>query len=271
MIDSSLFGVDIPAGTYAVGDMVQLKAVSGPANVRSGRGAAFLKRITTGTLLNASGSDSLWYVHVKNSDWIDPTISITASLREPTVLDEKNGCNQRGHDCPLTPNSAWEVYAVCARATTTTVANSVYALIDVDYPSVSSIIDPDTLPGIPASIKDERASTTTNAAGTLTTASFEVHNVDIFKAGFEYALEKIESTGSPGYCGFISISNAAGMSGLKRIIPTVTSSQNIKSKIEYASKLVKGPMDIGYLLFDPAGTGGTTTAETVLDFVKRRV
>ena len=47
-IDTSLFAADIPAGTYAVGDVVNLACIDGPANVRSGRGAAKLKPIIAG-------------------------------------------------------------------------------------------------------------------------------------------------------------------------------------------------------------------------------
>ena len=131
-IDSSLFGANIPAATYAVGDRIELGIIEGPAVVRSGRGAAILKRVTTGTLSGLSGALSMWKVYIKNSDWVDPIISATTDLYQVTSLDEKNGCVQRGNNCPLTPNSSWEVYAVCTQAVTTTVANSVFAIMDID-------------------------------------------------------------------------------------------------------------------------------------------
>ena len=272
MIDSTLFAADIATGSYSVGDMIPLKLVEGPGNVRSGRGAAILKRLTTGQLLDASGSSSNWKIYVKNSDWIDPMTSLAASIRAPTALDERTGQIQRGHDCVLTPNSSWEVYAVCTVASTTTVANSIFALIDIDYPSVSSIVNPDELAGIPATIETSHASIPYKAGGTLTTSNPTVVNVDFFKAGFEYALEKVELIGATAGCeGFISISNAAGMAGLKRIMPIVTSPMAIRNKVEYASKLVKGPLDIGFNLFANSATPGTDTVTLFLDFVKRRL
>lgn len=271
MIDSALFGADLPAGTYTKGDIIPLKIVNGPAVVRSGRGAAILKRLTVGTLINASGSLSTWKVVAKNSDWVDPMMSITAPLREPTALDERTGCVQSGNNCPLTPNSSWEVYAICQDTVTTTVANSIFALLDIDYPSVSSIIDPDALTGIPATIESD-FTIDTLASGTLTTGQWFTFNVDIFKAGFEYALQKLELMNATGSQGFVAISNAAGMGGLKRIIPVASHPFNIRNKIEYASKLVKGPMDISIMMFSNTGTAATgTAAEVILDFVKRRV
>jgi len=271
MIDSTLYGADIPAGTYAPGDVVQLSLIDGPANVRSGRGAAKLKRISVGQVSEESGSVSRWKIYTKNSDWVDPTISVTASMRGSTALDEKSGLIQRGHDCDLTENSSWEVWAVCVDTVTTTVANSIYALIDIDYPSVSSIVDPDNLPGIPASIEVVTTGTALKAAGNLVGSTQEVSNVDFFKAGYEYALEKVEAIGTAGFQGFLSISNAAGMGGLKRIMPIASSPLNIRDKIEYASKLVKGPMDIGLNLFIPTLPATTGNLNIVFDFVKRKV
>ena len=272
MIDSTLFGASIPAGTYTRGDVVQLSLVDGPSVVRSGRGSALLKRLTVGQMINASGSVSSWEVHVKNSDWVDDMISLTAPVRELTVLDEKSGCIQRGNDCPLTPNSAWEVYAVCTTGITTTVGNSIFALIDIDYPSVSSIINPDTLPGIPASIKETNAAVAGQGPD-ITSAVWQVVNRDFFKAGYEYALQKVELVGvGIGLQGFVALSNAAGMAGLKRIMPIASNPANVRNKVEYASKLVKGPMDISIMFFDNSGTASTgNTADIYFDFVKRRV
>lgn len=270
-IDSSLFMVDVPAGTYAAGDTLTLTIKAGPSVVRSGRGAALLKRVTTGIIGNASGSISNWKVSIKNSDWIDDVKSLTASLYTATSLDERAGCVQRGNDCQLTPNSSWTVEATCMIGVTTTIGNSIYAIIDIDYPSVSSIVDPDNIPGIPTTI-DYTSSITVNgyAAGTSATASWDEVNVDIFKAGYEYALQKIEMMGSTG-AGFIALANAAGMAGLCRIIPISPSADSIRNKIEYATKLVKGPMDIKFLLFANGATAITSTPNLLMDFVKRKV
>ena len=271
-IDSSLFGADIPAGTYAAGDVVQLKNIAGPAVVRSGRGAAILKRITVGILGDATAATSHWKIRVKNSDWIDPATSLTTPLTSVVSMDERSGNCQSGCDCPLTPNSSWTVEAECTIGTTTTVANSIFALIDTDYPSVSSITDPDRLQGIPTSLEHTNASTAGNALGTLTSAAWQVFNEDIFKAGYEYALQKMEMTGrNYALAGFVSLANAAGMGGLQRIIPICNVPGTIKNTIEYATKLQKGPMDIKYMMFTNSGTSVTDHATIVMDFVKRRV
>lgn len=271
-IDSSLFGVDLPAGTYTNGDVIKLGNISGPAVVRSGRGAAILKRLTVGQIGSASGSTSYWKIHAKNSDWVDDMISVNSNLRVATMLDERTGCVQSGNNCPLTPNSSWEVWAECVETVTTTVANSLFALIDIDYPSVSSITDPDSLIGIPTSIEyDTAAAITIGALGTLQTSAWYTVNVDLFKAGYEYAMAKLEVVTNSPSAGFVALSNAAGMGGLTRIIPFVDSSGAIRNKIEYATKLVKGPMDIKILPFANSSTASSSIHYLVMDFVKRRV
>lgn len=272
-VDVTIFGADLPAGTYTRGDVVTLQCTDGPAVVRSGRGSAILKRITSLKLTNQSGSDTLWKIRVKNSDWIDPSTSLSAELPAATALDRRTSAVISGHDCPLTPNSAWFVEAVCVAGGTTTVANSIVAVIEVDYPQVASIIDPDRLAGIPASIEHTETGITINAPGTLTTSKWDTVNVDFFKAGFQYALEKLELISQTVHVtGFIAISNAAGMGGLTRIIPISNPINNIRPLIEYASSLVKGPMDIKYKLFNNGGTSATTdTIQLVFDFVKRRI
>lgn len=272
-IDVTTFAADLPAGTYTEGDVVQLKCTSGPAIVRSGRGAAYLKRVSTFMLNDATGAITVWKVSVKNSDWVDPATSFSVPMNAATAMDVRSGAIQAGHDCPLTPNSSWEVIAVCTSAgtTTTTVANSITAEIEIDYPSVSAITDPTKLQGMPASIDHVATGVTINAAGSAETAKWETFSVDIFKAGYEYALEKIELTTSlAGVTGYVAISNAAGMGGLTRIIPISNSRGNIRPMIEYASKLVKGPMDISYKLF-VSGTATTSNLKLTLDFVKRRI
>lgn len=271
-VDSTLFMADIPAGTYSTGDTITLSVKSGPAVVRSGRGTALLKRLTVGIIGSASGSTSYWKISVRNSDWIDDMASLTAPLTNATALDERCGAIQRGNDCPLTPNSSWIVTATCVYGNTTTVDNSMYALLDIDYPSVSSIIDPDNLPGIPTSIESDAVSQTCAALGTSASHTWTTVNVDIFKAGYEYALQKLEIMGPVStIAGFVALSNAAGMAGLCRIMPIANGSVNIRNKVEYASKLVKGPMDIQYMLFENSGTAATENVSLLLDFVKRRV
>lgn len=270
MIDTTLFGVDLPAGTYTTGDVVELGVIAGPANVRSGRGAAFLKMINSGILLGASGAGSFWKISVVNSDWIDPCENIAGKLTDNTSLDVRSGCNNFGHNCPLTPNSSWKVIATAIDTKTTTVANSLYTLIDVDYPEVASIVNPETLTGFPTAI-EHNISGYLNGAGTLTTAAWDRKSVDYMKAGYEYALDKVESFTSAGGVGFLQISNAAGMGGLSRIIPITLAIEGIKQTIDYASKIRKGPMDISVMMFAASGTAGAANISFILDYVKRRV
>lgn len=271
MLDTSTFGVSLPAGTYAVGDRVQLKCIDGPANVRSGRGAAILKRITSTILINTSGSLTYWKVYVKNSDWIDPTISMTAALNEPTALDKQCGAIQDGQNCPLTPNSSWEVWAVCTFGATTTIGNSIMCNIDVDYPSVASIIDPASLVGFPTTLIDEI--TADLQAANIEAAKWTSHSVDDFKAGYEYAFVKPElRTYGGSSVGLIKISDAAGMSGLARVMPISSNVENVRNFIEYASKMRKGPITISYMLFSQSGSAvSASQCELIMDYVKRRV
>lgn len=271
MLDTTVYGKTLAAGTYAVGDVVELGCIDGPANVRSGRGAAVLKRISAFMLISASGSTTQWEVSVQNSDWVDPVINMTAFLDNATALDKQSGSIQDGQNCPLTPNSSWKVVATCITGATTTVANSIMCVIDIDYPSVASIIDPTALVGIPATIKDNLS--VTLQAANIESAVWQGHSVDLFKAGYEYALVKAElKTGTNLATGLVKITDAAGMMGLSRAIPTAAASSNLRNFIEYASKLVKGPLTISYMLFSPTGTAITgVTTDLLLDFVKRRV
>lgn len=269
-IDSSLFGATIPAGTYTVGDTIQLGCIAGPSVVRSGRGVAQLKRVTTGLLIAATGSESFWIIKVKNSDWIDEMSNLSCPLEASTALDERTGAVQSGNNCGLTSNSSWIVTAECVVGSTPTIANSIFAIIDVDYPSVSSVIDPDALTGIPTSIIEKKSSMACQASS-ISTATWTVDNVDIFKAGYEYALTKTEMVVDTGVSGFIALSNAAGMGGLTRIVPVTNGTHSIRNKMEYATKLVKGPMDIKYMLFSTTGSATTGNVTLIMDFVKHKV
>lgn len=270
-IDTSLFGANVPAGTYTKGDQIQLKNIAGPAIVRAGRGNAILKRITSGIIANASGSVSFWRIDIKNSDWIDPASNITGPMWDASIFDERSGSVQRGHDMPLLPNSSWTVTATCLKTVTTTVDNSIFCLIDIDYPSVSSITDPDILQGYPTSITQEKG-TIAYQKPSIESAIWTTDNVDIFKAGYQYALAKTEMlSSSVAGVGFVALANAAGMGGLMRIMPITALATAIRNKVEYATKLVKGPMDIKYMLFNDAGTATTGDLSFIMDFVKRQV
>lgn len=266
-IDSSLFAADIAAGTYAVGDSIQMGCISGPANVRSGRGAALLKRIVTGCGISTT-TTARFRIHVKNSDWIDDVMNIAASSTAPTALSKESGMVQKGHNCNLTQNSSWTVWAECIRAGTTTAAMSIWSIIDIDYPDVASVIEPGKLDGTPTTIQYDKASVPFIADGTLTAASWQVENVDYFKAGFAYCLDKIELLCQPTAYGFVAFSNAAGMGGLTRIIPITDSAVATRYAVEYASVLRKGPMDIKTLYIAASAT--TADVQMCHDYVKKR-
>ena len=265
-IDSTLFAADIPAGTYAVGDVVQLACIDGPAHVRSGRGAAKLKNLVTAQLTSTA---PYWKIHVKNSDWIDDMESFAAVIQNfPTVFADESGAVQNGHDNDLTPNSGWQVWAECVIGSTSTVANSVFALIDIDYPQVGGVTNPKNAVGAPTSIAYNKTSTAVNAVGTMTSAGWITENVDYLKAGYKYVLDTVEfySTQSAA-AGFVAFSNAAGMGGLTRIIPVSAQLSALRYGIRYSSVLVKGPMDVKLKLF---GTAGTADVMMCHDYVKQK-
>ena len=262
-IDSTIYAADIPAGTYNVGDIVQLQNIDGPANVRSGRGSAILKSTTCCALVYSA---PFWRIHIKNSDWIDDMNSIAGPV-SATSFDNESGCTQGGHDCNLTPNSGWQVYAECIIGGTSTAANSIFALIDVDYPQVGGVTDPRRAAGFPTSINYD-VKVTSNLNGTMTSANWVSASVDYFKAGFKYVLDKVEFATPTGSVGFVAFSNAAGMGGLTRIIPVYSDVSAIRHSIQYSSILQKGPMDIKVKLFDTLGAAIDLTM--IHDYVKQK-
>lgn len=271
-IDTTLFGADLPAGTYTKGQIIPLGVVSGPMNVRPGRGTPRLKRMIGGIITAASGSTSHWRIHIKNDGWIDESIILAGYLTDSVALDQHSGCVKFGNNDALIQNSSWEVYAECIdTSVTTTVANSLFMLVDIDYDAVSSIINPDKIDGVPMSINYDKLSTPVNAFGSITTSTWSIENVDYFKAGNEYALQEVTAFATAAaQAGFFAISGAASMGGLTRIIPiSVANMTTIKQQIEYATKLVKGPMNIQTMLFGPSAT--TTDLFMIHEYVKRRI
>lgn len=267
-IDSTLFGCDIPAATYTAGDIVPMSLIAGPANVRSGRGTAILKRILGGSITYNSNNSTQWRIHVKNADWIDDAMVVAGLLNNATTLDDHSGSVRLGNNDGLTQNSSWEAWAECIVGGTPTGAISLAALIDVDYPEVSSVIDPDKLTGVPASIPMDITAAPINLIGGFTSATWFNRNVDYLKAGYKYALQEISLMCATSASGFIKLSNAAGMGGLSRIVPINNGDSNIRESIGYASILEKGPMDIGLMLF--ATAAGTANVYMIHDFVKKK-
>lgn len=266
-IDTTLFAADIPAGTYAVGDVVNLTCIDGPANVRSGRGAAVLKTIVAAQF---AGQSPYFRIHVKNSDWIDDVESFAGPIiGQATIFDDESGAIQKGHDCKLTPNSGWQIWAECVIGGTSTTANSIFALIDVDYPEVGGVTDPKNAVGFPTSIPYDLGTYTSIAFGSLVGSQWAVVSTDYFKAGYKYVLDAVEmSSSAVGVLGFIAFSNAAGMGGLTRIIPVMSNTAGIRHSVKYSSILQKGPMDIKVKMFQ--ATSASISVQTIHDYVKQR-
>lgn len=270
-LDSTLFAVDVPAGTYTEGQIIQMKAIAGPAIVRDGYGPGKLKRIQTGQIGVGTVFGRIW---VQNSDWIDPVGNSPGWMTSATALSDDSSCVQLGDDCEMQPNSGWNCYVEIISGGSPTRGTSFFALIDIDYPKISAITDPQKMIGIPTTIKTKSATGTKYVAGALTTASWAVLNVDFLKAGFKYALQKLETEPGDTLCGFVAISGAAGMGGLSRIVPfNGNSSGGIRTHITYSSILTKGPMDIKTLTFDTSITENVSNFSQVLmfDWVKKSV
>lgn len=269
-IDSTLFAADIPAGTYAVGDVVNLTCIDGPANVRSGRGAAKLKSLICAQF---AAQNPYWRIHVKNSDWIDDIASFTGPIsgqNGATIFDDESGSVQKGHDCNLTANSGWIVYAECVIGGTSTSGNSIFALIDIDYPEVGGVTDPKKAIGLPTTIDYDKVSTITSIAfGALVGSAWVSESVDYFKAGYKYVLDAVELAASSTVVGFIAFSNAAGMGGLTRIIPLTSYTSSIRYSVKYSSVLQKGPMDIKLKMFQ--STAAAVDIFSAHDYVKQKM
>lgn len=263
-LDSSLFAAQIPAATYAAGDRIPMGCIRGAANVRAGYGQAILKKVFT----IGFNTGAAFKVVVKNSNWVDSMSNPLTSITE-TSLEDNSTCIQRGHDCDLYPNSSWEVYLECITAGTETANAMAFALIDIDFPSVSSITNPRSEKGFPVTI-DWAAFAYAVTAATAVPASmvWTTANVDIFKAGSRYLLDQVSmKDGNAGNVGFVEISGAAGQNGLIRIVPCRSASiAGIKYLIDYATPLVKGPMNIAVAA---VGTAGSSTCYLYTDWVKR--
>ena len=263
-IDSSLFVAEIPAATYAVGDSVPLILIRGPSVVRDGYGEAKLKRILT--MSDNSASSGAFKIVVKNSNWVDEMSNIALAPSE-TFLSNDGAAVQQGQDADLYPNSGWSVSAVCVTGVTTTTASDLFCLIDIDYPKVAAVQNPRQVQGNPVTIDNNYATAITNR-GSGSALVWTTHNVDFLKAGSKYLITEVgyRDAVAPAL-GFVAISGAASQAGLERIIPCNTATQaGIKFMFDYATPLVKGPMNIGLAAL---GTAGTSTGYVYFDFVKK--
>lgn len=263
-LDSSLFGGQIAAAAYSVGDIVPMGCIRGPAVVRAGYGAAVLKKVFT----VSNTSVAQFKIVVKNSNWVDE-MSNPSAVMDATSLDDNSANIQNGHDCDLVPNSSWQVYAVCITAGTETANSMIFALLDIDYPSVSSISNPRKEKGYPVTIDfNNIAIDVTDQTSAPSAIVWATQNVDVFKAGSRYLLDQVSIKSNAGYISFVEISGAAGQNGLVRIIPCRSSSViGIKYLIDYATPLVKGPMNIA--IASIGATPGASMGYLYTDWVKR--
>lgn len=260
-IDSTMFAAQIPAATYAVGDRISLGVIRGPSVVRDGYGLAKLKKIFT----YSNVTSSMWKVSVKNSNWVDEVSNPATALSE-AGLAETSGTIQKGHNANLTPNSGWQVVAECIVAGTEAADADIITLIDIDYPSVAAVYDPRNVDGLPVTI-DGSYSVTLTAKGSATNAVWTTYPLDVLKAGYKYLLTEA-SYYAGGLIGFMSISGAAGQSGLERIIPCRSANlQGMRYLLDYSTVLVKGPFNLN--LMGLAASATTTAAYTYMDFVKK--
>ena len=263
-IDTTMFGANLPVGTYTKGDVIPLKNLRGPKVVRDGYGEAILKRIICGQSRGTAAAIVRGHVVIKNSNWVDDVSNIAAPLSAISLAETSSNV-QRGHDSKLVPNSNWECVFVVDETVTTTSANDVFCLIDIDYPSVQAVKDPRIAPGTPCSnVRDDTA--TAVAYGSIESITWTTYNIDILKAGYRYLLTEMGVYSASGGVLFVSISGAAGQQGLERIIPCIADATYMRYLLDYSTPLVKGPMNLNYAML--TGTAGSATLVTEIDWVK---
>lgn len=267
-IDTTLYVADLPARVYTIGEIIPLTVKAGPSAVRQGYGTPVLKEINTGFINHSTVNVNAFEFVIQNSNFIDPIINGPSSLGSLLGLDPQAKGVQSGNNCQLEPNSTWNVYAKVIQAVTLGTAHSIFATIDVDYSAVGAVRDPQLEEGIPTSIEYAIAGTI-NADGAAAAAQWDVVNVDAFKPGYKYLLQRgsVHGATASGFSGFVAFANAAAMSGLSRIIPMFAAASALCKHIKFASAETKGPMDIKLMMF--ADTAGSDTFGIVADYVKR--
>lgn len=258
-VDSMLYQVSFPAGTYAAGAKGSLTLIRGPSVVRDGCGTPRLVKIFTAA--NASGLNPV--VHIKNAQWNDEIIN-PAPVMTDTALSKHAVTMQKGGDLELVKNSSFDVTYELLEAATTTAPVDVVCQIDIDYDAYPSVKDPYDESGFPMSIELGETITATAIGAPLT---FDTFNVDIFKAGYKYLLTGayFDSMGVASVLGFISITGAAGQGGLERLIPVFPSVSGIRYDLDASTPLMKGPMNINLGVFAAANV----TADVQFDFIRR--
>lgn len=268
MIDTTIFAIDIPAGSYTQGQEISMPVIFGPSVVRDGYGSAILKQVMVFTTNNNVAGFS--YVDFKNSNWNDSIKTMTTSLGGNNGLcafAKTSPVIQKCGDIELQPNSSFVVKFVVGAAVTTTVATSAVCLMDIDYPSVAAVSNPREEKGMPVSIiRNDNVVTT--ADGSIATLTWTTFNVDEFKAGYRYLLAQVGFFGpSTDIVGFVAFSGAPSMNGLVRVIPVIPRlAVASRLELDYSTPLVKGPMNISYAVLGAAGTNYTCLE---CDYIRR--
>lgn len=268
MIDSTIFAVDVPAGSYTEGQEISMPVIFGPSVVRDGYGAAILKQVMIfATNSNVAGYS---YCDFKNSNWNDSLktmVSIVSGNSALTAFAKTSPVIQKCGDIELQPNSSFDVKFVVGATVTTTVDTTIVCLMDIDYPSVAAVANPRDEKGTPVSIvrHDTIVSTVDGSAASLTWTTI---NVDEFKAGYRYLLAQVGLfTTSSDIVGFVAFSGAPSMNGLVRVIPVIPRvAVASRLELDYSTPLVKGPMNISYATL---GAGGSVLSCLECDYIRR--
>lgn len=258
-VDSMLYQVSFPAGSYTAGTKGALSLIRGPSVVRDGCGTARLVKIFTVSDATGLNVD----VHVKNGQWNDEIIN-AAPVTNDTILSDNSHAIQKGGNLPLVLNSRFDVTYEIMEAATTTAAVDVFCQIDIDYDNYPSIANPRDEEGMPMSLEMSQTIPNTAAGSPLVFTSV---SVDVFKAGYKYLLSDayFDSLGVTCNLGFLSITNAAGQGGLERLVPVYPAKSGLSFNLDKSVPLTKGPMTLNFA----AVAAAAVPAEIQLDFIRR--
>lgn len=258
-VDSMLYQVSFPAGSYTAGATGAFTLIRGPSVVRDGCGTPRLVKIVT--FADAAGLDV--DVHIKNGQWNDEIIN-GAPVMGTITLDDHSHAIQKGGNLELVKNSGFDVTFEILLTATTTAAVDVFCQIDIDYDAYPSVDSPRDESGFPMSIEMQQTITNTAAGSPLV---FQSLNVDVFKAGYKYLLTDafFDALGVAAPVGFLSITGAAGQGGLERLIPVYPGLGGISFNLDKSVPLTKGPMSINFAVIAAA----SVPAEIQFDFIRR--
>jgi len=270
MIDTMLYRAILPAGNYTAGQVVDLALFDGPSVVRDGYGKAVLKKIFT---VSDNGAPAGGYVTVKNQNWIDTVANILSSSSGNSgygILSEDGPAIQSGGDLELQPNSSFIVQYVNPVAVTLGADIDIFCQIDIDFPEVAAVANPQNEKGTPMSIVRTDAF---NVFAFGTAATWTTYSVDQFKAGYRYLLAQVGANIHSGSSTnvnlmFVKLHGTAQQNGLAQIIPIIPRvSGTNRFHLDYSVPMVKGPMQISYIGFATAAAADAATVE--FDYIRR--